>query len=92
MQWIKSPVALRWRLDHSQATPAIVGSRATVLWRSAIALALRCYNAADECRIPLTNVRRQSRAVAPTTRYGASNRCCRQRRARRAWSENASCP
>src|SRR6516165_2651404 len=31
MQWIKGPVALRWRLDHSEATAATVGSRATVL-------------------------------------------------------------
>src|SRR5262249_12924491 len=31
MQWIKGPVALRWRLDHSEATSATVGSRATVL-------------------------------------------------------------
>jgi len=27
MQWIKGPVALRWRLDHSEATAATVGSR-----------------------------------------------------------------
>ena len=27
MQWIKGPVALRWRLDHSEATTATVGSR-----------------------------------------------------------------
>src|SRR5690349_9417486 len=31
MQWIKGPVALRWRLDHSEATSATLGSRATVL-------------------------------------------------------------
>jgi hypothetical protein len=31
MQWIKGPVALRWRLDVSEARPATVGSRATVL-------------------------------------------------------------
>src|SRR5262249_31308 len=31
MQWIAGPVALRWRLDHSEATSATVGSRATVL-------------------------------------------------------------
>src|ERR1700730_1821760 len=31
MQWIKGPVALRWRLAHSEATPATVGSTATVL-------------------------------------------------------------
>src|SRR6516162_3445745 len=31
MQWIKGPVALRWRLDLSEARPATVGSRATVL-------------------------------------------------------------
>src|SRR5262249_22839476 len=31
MQWIEGPVALRWRLDHSEATVAAVGSRATVL-------------------------------------------------------------
>src|SRR6478736_2415152 len=30
-QWIKGPVALRWRLDHSEATSATVGSTATVL-------------------------------------------------------------
>src|SRR5215468_9743132 len=31
MQWMKGPVALRWRLDHPEAMSAIVGSRATVL-------------------------------------------------------------
>src|SRR5437870_3030382 len=31
MQWIEGPVALRRRLDHSEATSATVGSRATVL-------------------------------------------------------------
>src|SRR6516225_7992503 len=46
MQWIKGPVALRWRLDHSEATSATVGSRATVLRRSA-----HCSRAAvPECR------------------------------------------
>src|SRR5262249_53525039 len=31
MKWIGGPVALRQRLDHSEATPATVGSTATVL-------------------------------------------------------------
>src|SRR5215813_7876105 len=31
MQWIKGPVALRLRLDLSEASSATVGSRATVL-------------------------------------------------------------
>src|SRR5262249_5613875 len=31
MQWIKGPVALRCGLNHSEATSATVGSRATVL-------------------------------------------------------------
>src|SRR2546423_10982104 len=31
MQWIEGSVALRWRLDHNQATRTMVGSRAAVL-------------------------------------------------------------
>src|SRR5262249_7948747 len=31
MQWIEGPVALRWWLDHSEATVAAVVSTATVL-------------------------------------------------------------
>src|SRR6516162_7258465 len=31
MQWTKGSVALQWRLDDSEATPATIGSRATVL-------------------------------------------------------------
>src|SRR5215467_3380191 len=46
MQWIEGSVALRWRLDHKQATRATVGSRATVLSRSV----RRC-----GARVPLTS-------------------------------------
>src|SRR6516162_2308006 len=48
MQWIGGPVALRRRLDHSEATPATVGSQLQFCDDPQIAHALRCQNAADE--------------------------------------------
>jgi hypothetical protein len=50
MQWIKGPVALRWRLDHSEATAATVGSRG-YSFVTILKLLTRC-----GARMPLTGV------------------------------------
>ena len=65
MQWIKGPVALRWRLDHSEATAATVGSRgySFVTIRK---LLTRC-----GARMPLTPLNECSSAVMRSNAHNA---------------------
>jgi hypothetical protein len=53
MQWIEGPVALRRRLDHSEATPAKSEVELQFCDDPQIAHALRCQNAADEMFLPI---------------------------------------